>query len=119
MSDIINVAAKICYPSSIEDENSMVQDVKLLVQSFRLLLPVVTIFLLGASFSIVSMGIQCGLAWYLYRLALTYYIALRSHNSESKPEPEPEPRSARIDPEKEFHAIIGVIKNIALRSINN
>jgi hypothetical protein len=104
---IVNSAALKCFPDSESCRQTMIQDVFLLAQSFKILIPIITIFVLGFSFSIVSLAMQIGLIGYLYRQTLIYYMLIRAHNKE-------EPNG---NPEKELWIILMTTKTMVMTHI--
>jgi hypothetical protein len=107
IDSIIEISAKKCFPDSNHDSQRMIRDFQLLKQSFKLVFPIITVFILGFSLSLVSVIMQICLVWYLYCQTLTCYTMIRTHNVDHM----------TSDPETELWTILMTTKSTVMSHI--
>lgn len=107
IDNIIEISARKCFPDSVQDSQCMIRDFQLLKQSFKLVFPIIIVFILGFSLSLVSVLMQCGLVWYFYCQTLTCYTMIRTHNVED----------VNSDPETEMWTILMTTKNTIMSHV--
>jgi hypothetical protein len=76
----ISDVAKELYPLSIDSQNRMINDFKLLTQSLKTTIPLLIMSVIGWSFSIISVTLEGILVYYFYQQLISLYTSIRSHN---------------------------------------
>lgn len=76
-------AAKTLYADE-DKQQHMVTDLKLLLKGFKLCAPLLIMFILGLSFSLISVILELTLSYFFYTIVIDYYKELRNHNMTRK-----------------------------------
>ena len=72
-------AAAKMYTEESKQEH-MVNDLKLLFQGLKLSMLLIVIIMLGFSLSLVSLILEGGIIYFIYKQAIDFYTAIRRHN---------------------------------------